>query len=407
MVDNQHYKLADLSIDISYGYTASAAAEPVGPKFLRITDIQGGVVNWSLVPFCKISDNDLSKYLLEQGDIVIARTGNSTGENYIYTGNFPTVFASYLIRIKINQAIADPFFVWYQMRTPAWWNFINSYGTGSVQAGANAKIIGQFPMTMPTLTEQLRIARFLKTIDAKIELNNRINSELEALAKTLYDFWFVQFDFPDENGKPYKSSGGKMIWNETLKLYIPEGWTDAELKDIANITMGQSPPGDSYNDDNKGVVFYQGSTDFGYRFPTVRQYTTSPTRFAKECDILLSIRAPVGMLNIANEKCCIGRGLAALNSKDNCISYLFGVMINLKQIFDRRNVNGTTFGSITKDDLSSLNVIKPKKSVLNQFNKLMNPVFEKQNIIELENKNLSKLRDWLIPMLMNGQVTVT
>ncbi|MBL0337521.1 MAG: restriction endonuclease subunit S [Chitinophagaceae bacterium] len=115
-----------------------------------------------------------------------------------------------------------------------------------------------------------------------------------------------------------------------------------------------NPPGESYNDDGEGMIFFQGCTDFGKRFPSVRQFTSAPTRFTKEGDILLSVRAPVGTLNIAKENCCIGRGLAALNSKDNCISFLFGVMVNLKQIFDRRNVDGTTFGSITKDDLFSL-----------------------------------------------------
>ena len=195
-----------------------------------------------------------------------------------------------------------------------------------------------------------------------------------------------------------------MVWNEELKRDIPEGWKVSELKDIANITMGQSPPGESYNEIGEGMIFYQGCTDFGNRFPTVRKFTTEPTRLAKEGDILLSVRAPVGSLNISKEDCCIGRGLAALNSKDNCVSYLFGVMVNLKQIFDRRNVNGTTFGSITKDDLFSLRVIMPVKSILNQYHSIINPAFEKQNKLELENQKLFELRDWLLPMLMNGQV---
>ena len=226
------------------------------------------------------------------------------------------------------------------------------------------------------------------------------------MAKTLYDYWFVQFDFPDSNGKPYKTSGGKMVWNEELKREIPLDWEVTQLSEIANITMGQSPPGESYNENINGTVFYQGCTDFGNRFPTIRKYTTSPTRFAKKGDILLSVRAPVGTMNIAKEDCCIGRGLASLNSKDNCITYLFGVMINLKQIFDRRNVDGTTFGSITKDDLFSLKVIKPSKEILNNFNSIVNPTFEKQNKLAEENQELASLRDWLLPMLMNGQVKV-
>jgi type I restriction enzyme S subunit len=243
-------------------------------------------------------------------------------------------------------------------------------------------------------------------LSEKIELNNRINTELEEMAKTLYDYWFVQFDFPDENGKPYKTSGGKMVWNEELKREIPEGWISTELKDIANITMGQSPPGESYNEEGNGMIFYQGCTDFGNRFPTIRKYTTEPTRFAKEGDILLSVRAPVGTMNIAKENCCIGRGLASLNSKDNCVGFLFGVMVNLKQIFDRRNVDGTTFGSITKDDLFSLKVVRPTINILEKYNTIIDSSFEKQNQLELENIKLTELRDWLLPMLMNGQVKV-
>ena len=269
--------------------------------------------------------------------------------------------------------------------------------------GAGLKQVG---FAFPSFDEQQKIASVLSALDSKIELNNRINTELEAMAKTLYDYWFVQFDFPDKDGKPYKTSGGKMVWDEDLKRAIPDGWEVGQLKDISNIIMGQSPPGETYNNEARGMIFFQGCTDFGNRFPIVRQFTTQPTRYAKEGDILLSVRAPVGTLNIAKENCCIGRGLAALNSKDNCIAYLFGVMINLKQIFDRRNTDGTTFGSITKDDLFSLTVVKPDKETLSKYHEIINPAFEKQNKIELENQTLAELRDWLLPMLMNGQVQV-
>ena len=264
----------------------------------------------------------------------------------------------------------------------------------------------QVEFTFPELKEQKQIAAVLSALDAKIDLNNRLNAELEAMAKTLYDYWFVQFNFPNHSGKPYKSSGGKMVWNKELKREIPEGWTVGELSNIANIVMGQSPPGESYNESGEGMIFYQGCTDFGKRFPTVRMFTSQPSRFAKTGDILLSVRAPVGTLNIANVNCCIGRGLAALNSKTDSICYLFGVMSDFKQIFDRRNVDGTTFGSITKDDLFSLKVIEPKKSILDKFQKTISPAFKKQNQLEQENQHLSSLRDWLLPMLMNGQVTV-
>jgi type I restriction enzyme S subunit len=200
------------------------------------------------------------------------------------------------------------------------------------------------------------------------------------MAKTLYDYWFVQN--ADKN------------------------WNECKLSDVANITMGQSPNGSSYNENCEGIIFYQGCTDFGVRFPSVRLYTTEPTRFAEVGDILLSVRAPVGSLNFANAKCCIGRGLAALNSKIGSITHLYFILKDLESVFNRRNTDGTTFGSITKDDLFSLSVIKPPKDILSKFEEKVKPIFENQFTIAKENQNLTQLRDWLLPMLMNGQVSV-
>lgn len=315
-------------------------------------------------------------------------------------GNSPDVLV-----FDVNKEF-DSKFVYYSLFRDDFFIHMMKGSKGTKMPRGNKDQILDFLIPDFELLDQQKIASVLSALDAKIELNNRINTELEKIAKTIYDYWFVQFDFPDTNGKPYKSSEGKMRYNEVLKSEIPERWTVGELNDIANITMGQSPLGESYNEEGDGMIFYQGCTDFGNRFPTVRKFTTQPTRYAKEGDILLSVRAPVGTLNIAKENCCIGRGLAALNSKDNCIAYLFGVLTNLKQIFDRRNVDGTTFGSITKDDLFTLKVVRPDDGVLKKYNEIINPVFQKQNKIEFENQKLTELRDWLLPMLMNGQVKV-
>ena len=255
-------------------------------------------------------------------------------------------------------------------------------------------------------TYQQRTIKILSLIDKKIQINNQINQELEAMAKTLYEYWFVQFDFPDENGKPYKSSGGKMVYNDQLKREIPEGWGVEKLENIANITMGQSPKGTSYNEVGEGMLFFQGSTDFGWRFPVARQYTTEPSRIAEEDDILLSVRAPVGTLNIADTRCCIGRGLAAINSKVGANSYIFNVMQDFKKLFDMMNSVGTTFGSITKDDLYSLKLIYPPNELLMKFDKSVNSFDREIKNRSRQNQELSQLRDWLLPMLMNGQVKV-
>ena len=238
------------------------------------------------------------------------------------------------------------------------------------------------------------------------QLCTLINDNLEAMAKQLYDYWFVQFDFPNEEGEPYKSSGGAMVWNGKLKRMIPQGWNNGILSDVANITMGQSPDGSSYNELGEGSIFYQGSTDFGLRFPSIRQYTTSPNRCANKGDILMSVRAPVGALNIANNDCCIGRGLSALSSKIGSITHLYYLMNDFRLKFEGMNSAGTTFGSITKDELFNLPVVIPTKSVISEFEKVCEPIFEKQMIIGEEINVLTKQRDELLPLLMNGQASV-
>lgn len=377
--------------------------------FLNTSDVLEGKILVS--HYSKVCDlKGQAKKTIKKDDILFSEI-RPKNKRYAYVDIEATedyvVSTKLMVLRKFNEEVLNKYFYYFltyggilnylQMRAE---NRIGSFPQITFD------ILKPIKVKIPSRKVQRLIIDVLSALDDKIELNNKINYELEAMAKTIYDYWFVQFDFPDKNGKPYKSSGGKMVYNTILKREIPEGWEDGELRAIANITMGQSPPGESYNENEEGMIFFQGCTDFGNRFPSVRKFTSSPTRHAKEGDILLSVRAPVGTLNIAKEDCCIGRGLAALNSKDSCISYLFGVMTNLKQIFNRRNSDGTTFGSITKDDLFSLKVVKPDKEILKKYNAIIDPAFQKQNQIELENLKLSKLRDWLLPMLMNGQVSV-
>lgn len=283
---------------------------------------------------------------------------------------------------------------------------IQSAASGSIQDNINIDFLTKLKFRIPSKIEQDKIAAVLSALDKKIALNKQINARLEEMAKTLYDYWFVQFDFPDANGKPYKSSGGEMVFDETLKREIPKGWEVKSLNQVADIVMGQSPDGASYNLEQEGTIFFQGSTDFDWRFPNVRQYTTSPTRFAQKGDILLSVRAPVGDLNISSFECCIGRGLAALRSKSGNNSFLFYVMKYFKTVFERRNTEGTTFGSITKDDLHSLKLVAPADNVLEKYNEIASKYDEMIFIRSQQNHQLTQLRDFLLPMLMNGQVSM-
>lgn len=360
-----------------------------------------------MIPAVSLPAQDGNVTAYKAGDILIANIRPYLKKLWYATqagGCSADVLA---IRASSN---VDSKFLYYALFRDDFFIHVMNGSKGTKMPRGDKTQIMDFLIPSFEVEKQKQIAAVLSALDKKIELNNRINAELEAMAKTLYDYWFVQFDFPDDSpqgqGKPYKTSGGKMVYNPTLKRAIPEGWSDKTLSQIANITMGQSPEGSSYNDKGVGTIFYQGSTDFGWLFPTTRQYTTAPSRMARKGDILLSVRAPVGDMNIANTDCCIGRGLAALNSKTGSDGFLFYVMKYFKQIFDRRNSEGTTFGSITKNDLYSLTLAYPTSDLLKKYDVIVTNynkmIFERS----LENRALVSLRDWLLPMLMNGQVTV-
>ncbi|MEY3761271.1 MAG: hypothetical protein RIR39_2762, partial [Pseudomonadota bacterium] len=293
-----------------------------GPYYLSISSLERGRLDLSKSAFLSESDFQTwtKRVTPQKGDILFSYE-TRLGEAALMPEGLRACLGRRmgLLRPKINKVTSE--YLLYAYIAPQFQQTIvsNTIKGATVERIALNKL-SSFNIRIPDFDEQKNVAGLLTSIDSKIEINNRINIELEAMAKTLYDYWFVQFDFPNKDGKPYKTSGGKMVWNEELKRVIPDGWEVGKLKDIANIIMGQSPPGESYNNEAQGMIFFQGCTDFGNRFPTVRQFTTQPTRYAKEGDILLSVRAPVGTLNIAKENCCIGRGLAALNSKDNCIA---------------------------------------------------------------------------------------
>ena len=339
------------------------------------------------------------------GDILFTKTGSTFGKCAFISGlkEKATINPQFVV---LKNFKCDNRYLYYVIRSKWFQKNISNIVVGSTIPTMSQEDLRKQEVFLPDIHTQQKISEVLSALDDKIALNRRLNAKLEQMAKRLYDHWFVQFDFPNENGKPYKSSGGKMVWNEELKREIPEGWEVGKLSDIANITMGQSPDGSSYNEDGDGTIFYQGSTDFGIRFPTIRMYTTEPTRFAKLGDILMSVRAPVGTLNIANQNCCIGRGLAALNSKIGSIVHLWFTMEIFKQRFDRKNSSGTTFGAITKDELYTLPVVILPKKIISLFNDKTLSIFNYQLSIFKEIQKLTVLRDRLFPLLMNGQVEV-
>lgn len=411
MSNLKKYRFCDL-YTMSSGISSTKDQAGHGSPFLSFSTVFNNYfVPDELTDLMDTSDKEKETYSIKNGDIFLTRTSEVVDElamSCVAVKDYPSAsYSGFLKRLRPTQTdITYSKFMAFYLRSPMFRKTMTNNAVMTLRASLNEAIFSYLDLLLPDYDDQVKVGDLLYLLNEKIELNNRINAELEVMAKTLYDYWFVQFEFPDANGKPYKTSGGKMVYNPTLKREIPEGWSDKTLSQIANITMGQSPEGSSYNQEGVGTIFYQGSTDFEWLFPAPRQYTTAPSRMAKKGDILLSVRAPVGDMNIANTDCCIGRGLAALNSKIGSDGFLFYVMKYFKQIFDRRNSEGTTFGSITKNDLHSLTLAYPTADLLKKYDDVVTSynkmIFERS----LENRELISLRDWLLPMLMNGQVTV-
>lgn len=248
-------------------------------------------------------------------------------------------------------------------------------------------------VTIPaSIEEQARIAQILTSLDDKIELNLQMNHTLEAIAQAIFKEWFVDFEFPGFDG--------------VLVDGLPKGWKMGKLGEEFNLIMGQSPKGETLNQNNDGMIFYQGRTDFGFRFPTNRVYTTEPNRIANKLHTLVCVRAPVGDVNMAIEKCCIGRGLSAVRHKSDAYSYTYYTMKNIEPIFKGFESEGTVFGSLNKNNFENIEVLIPGKTIISEFEKIINPIDNKILNNTLEIQILTQTRDSLLPRLMSGKVRV-
>lgn len=272
---------------------------------------------------------------------------------------------------------------------------ISSYVTGAAQPKLNQDNLKRISIYLPNKNEQDIIAGILSSLDAKIETNNKLNEKLEEMAQAIFKSWFVDFE-------PFKDKP----FHETELGMIPEGWEVGSLSDIATITMGQSPCGTSYNENGEGIIFYQGRTEFGFRFPSIRLYTTAPSRFAEVGSTLMSVRAPVGDINMALLRCCIGRGVASIKSNCDCDSYIYYLMKSLKKRFDIYNGEGTVFGSVGRDTLRGMLITIPPSSVISDFEMNISKIDSRIKTNELESQRLAYLRDTLLPRLMSGELIV-
>ncbi|MBF0477998.1 MAG: restriction endonuclease subunit S [Candidatus Omnitrophica bacterium] len=295
-----------------------------------------------------------------------------------------------------NELLPEYLMMWF--RRPEFDRYARFKSHGSAREIFDWEEMCNTLLPVPHITKQREIVKEYNVIQNRIALNQQLIQKLEETAQTIYKQWFVDFEFPDENGKPYKSNDGKMVWNEELGKEIPKGWVVGNLSEIATIIMGQSPEGETYNKECKGMIFYQGRTDFGHKFPDITTYTTHPKKKALKNDILISVRAPVGDLNIAIEDCSIGRGIGALRSKLKCNSHLFYLLQKLKSQFDISDGEGTIFGSINKDDLHNMEVIY-SEIFIKKFEIIIRPIDVVVKNYSIENQRLSELKDLLLSKL--------
>lgn len=315
-----------------------------------------------------------NEYTTEAPSITVGRSGN-VGNPFIYYGRSWSHNTTLYIKEYKN---TDPVFIYYFLKTLN----LSNYAGGSAVPTLNRNYIHTLKVSVPeTIEEQHNIGMFLKLFDDKIQQNIRINKNLQSQALAIYIHMIVK--------------------------KADESWHTGLLSDIASITMGQSPKGDSYNENGIGTVFFQGRAEFSFRFPSRRLYTTEPKRMAKANDILMSVRAPVGDLNVAYEDCCIGRGLSAIHSKDNHQSFVLYTMFILRQQLDVFNGEGTVFGSINRDALNSIPISIPPHKVMDKFESIVAPMDASIRINYEENCRLQAMRDSLLSRLMSGELDIS
>jgi len=381
--------------------------------------------DFSAIPVRYINQQAYAKKCLQVGDIIIEKSGGSPTQSTgrvslvsqelldhagaVICSNFCTAF-----RVKKGWI---PLYVYYYLQfiynLGAFFNFEGkTSGIKNLQLDAAFAAI---PIEDISESIQNNIVAILQGLERKIAINRQINQNLEAMAKQLYDYWFVQFDFPDENGRPYKSSGGEMVWNEKLKRKIPASWENKNIEDIADVYNGATPStineqnygGDivwitpkDLSDQNQKFV-YQGERNISQA-----GYNSCSTHLLPPNTILMSSRAPIGLLSIAKTELCTNQGFKSFVPKaENISTYLYYYLnIHIKQI--EQLGTGTTFKEVSREDVLKFPILKPSDAILDLLEKQVSALNNKQFVIQKENEFLTKQRDELLPLLMNGQVSV-
>jgi type I restriction enzyme S subunit len=339
-------------------------------------------------------------FLLRRGDLLVAMTEQAEGllgssaivpadEKYLHNQRLG------LIEV-LDKKELDKKFAYYLFNHKNVRSQIRASASGVKVRHTSPERICQVKALIPPLLAQRKIAAILSAYDDLTENNRRRIRILEGMAQAIYREWFVHFRFPGhEKVKMVTSPLGP----------IPQGWEVKRLGDLCHIVMGQSPKSEFYNEAGEGLPFHQGVTDFGIHFPTNRVYCTVQNRTAEAGDILFSVRAPVGRINVAVTRMVIGRGLCAIRSRDDTQMF---TLYELKEKFREEDTmgGGTIFKSVTKDDVDKIEFLQPLDKLIREFEELATPLFAHIGNLTKKNDNLCQTRDLLLPELISGEPDV-
>ena len=341
---------------------------------------------------------------LENGKIARYCPGDSAEE----TAHGSTEF----IVLRGRPGVTDTTFVHYLAKSDRVRNYAIAKMTGS--SGRQRVPLGALDHLMvpvPSLADQCFAAHTLGTLDDLIDLNTSIDRTLDTIARSIFDDWFV--DFGPTRAKvegrrrylPPDSSSlfpGSLV--ESTVGPIPAGWSAARFGESFELTMGQSPPGSTYNTATQGLPFLQGRADFGSRYAAPRRFCSAPARVATPEDTLVSVRAPIGAVNIARDHCCIGRGVAAVRHRSGSAAYTYQSLCRLRPVLESFESTGTVFGAVTKTQFESLLVVEPPAEVVEAFDRLVGPLHERIRRSVEASEKLGELRDRLGERLVSGQL---
>jgi type I restriction enzyme S subunit len=353
-----------------------------------------------------VTKEDFNKNFIPLNENTLLLSINGTLGSMAFYNDEKIMLGKSAAYINFKEDVNKFYYYYFQLKEIQ--EYFHNVATGSTIKNLSLKSIQDFEVPTPDKIELENISNVLSALDSKIELNNKINKELETMAKTLYDYWFVQFDFPNENGKPYKSSGGKMVYSKELKREIPEGWEIDSLWNIATYFNGLAMQKHRPTNDNKLRVIKIKEMNEG--FGDYTEYAKADVlkeAIINNGDILFSWSASLDVIIWDKGIGALNQHIFKVSSKKYPRSFYYYELINyLKHFKMMADLRKTTMGHITQEHLKQSKIVIPPIHLIIALDSKINIFIEKQILLQQQNQELAKLRDWLLPMLMNGQVRI-